>query len=95
MNVAILGGAARDLLTPRRAIDIPTPRRQGFEDRGEMRHGLIGATNHHTVATINAPDAAAGTHVHIMDALGAQGFGTTDIVFEHRVATINDDVPGL
>ena len=95
VNVAILSGAARDPLTPRRALDIPTPWCQGFEDGGEMRHGLIGSTNHHTVAAIDPPDATTGAHIDIVNAFRLQDFGTTYIVFEHRVATINDNVTTL
>src|SRR5262249_2405361 len=95
VNVAILSGAAPNLLTPRRALDIAASRRQGFDDRGEMRDSLVGATNHHAMPALNPPDAPAGTHIHILDALPPQGFGTTDVVFEHGVAPIDDDVTGL
>ena len=68
---------------------------KGFEDRVEALDGFFGASNHHAVAAINSPDAAAGSDVDVVHAFGSADFGAADVIFEERVATVNDGVASL
>ena len=45
----------------------PDAGREGLEDRIEVFHGASFAANHHAVAALQPPDAAAGPDVHIVD----------------------------
>ena len=69
-------------------------RRQRPEDRLDVRDGLRRAANHQTVPTIGAPDTAAGTGIHIADAVCGERRAPTHVVFEPRVAAVDDDVAG-
>ena len=46
----------------------PTPGSQCFENRIELLHGFFRAANHHAVAAIESPDAAAGADIHVVNA---------------------------
>jgi hypothetical protein len=50
---------------PRRARDVPGARGERFENRVEPMHRLIRADDHHAVAALQAPDAAARSHIHV------------------------------
>src|SRR5262245_46269733 len=62
------------------------------KDRLQLLHDLALAADHQTVATYRTPDAATGAHVHIMDALGLQFGGTTQIVLIIGVAAIDEAI---
>src|SRR5262249_49850405 len=55
-------------------------------------HGFVGAADHHAISAVNAPDAAAGADVDIVNILLLQLFGASHVIFEHGVAAIDDDV---
>ena len=44
-------------------------RRQRGENGIEMLHHVRFAADHHAIAALQTPDAAAGAHIHIMDFL--------------------------
>ena len=94
MQIALLGRAA-DLLAARRARDVAAAGRQGGEDRIEVLHRVGLAADHHAVAALEAPDAAAGADIDIVDALGRQLLRAADVVDVVGVAAVDQDVAGL
>jgi len=60
-----------------------------------MFHHLGFAADHHAIAPLQAPDAAAGSDIHVMDALGCEFFGSPDVIHVIRVAAINEYVAWL
>ena len=62
------------------------------EDRIEVFHHAIFAADHHAVAALQPPDAAAGADVDIVDFLRRQFFGAPDVVDVVGVAAVDDDV---
>ena len=75
--------------------DIAAARCQGGEDRVEMLHHVGLAADHHAIAALQAPDAAAGADVDIVDALGRQLLGAADVVDVVGVAAVDQDVAAL
>src|SRR5205085_9416030 len=68
------------------ARDVADPRRQRLEDRIEpVDHGFF-AADHHAIAALDAPDAAAGADVEIMQPLFLQGLTAADVVLPECVA---------
>ena len=53
------------------------------------------AANHHAVAALQAPDAAAGADVDVVDALRREFFGAPDIVDVIGISPVDEDVTGL
>ena len=94
MQVAQFGGAA-DALAPGRTRDVPGTRCQRLEDRIEMPHGGIRSADHHAVSALEAPDAAAGSDIHVVDPFGCKLFGAADVVHVIRVAAVDEDVAAL
>ena len=75
-----------------RARDVAVARRQRLEDRIEpVDHGLV-AADHHAIAALDAPDAAGGADVEIMDAALFQFLAAADVVLPEGVAAVDDDV---
>ena len=58
-------------------------------------HDVDLAADHHAVAALESPDAAAGPNVDIMDLLGLQLGGPADVIVIVRVAAVNQDVTRL
>ena len=56
------------LLAAGRAPDVADARGKRVEDRIEALHRLVLAADHHAVAALEAPDAAAGADVDVVDA---------------------------
>src|SRR2546422_4016384 len=94
VKISVFDGAG-GFVTSRRARNITAARRQRFEDGIEMPKSFFGTADHRAVAAFQSPHAAAGPYVHIVDALIAQGDGTTGVVFEVRVAAVDDDIVRL
>src|ERR1039458_6271834 len=98
VDVAVFGGTsggARHFLAARSARDVAASGRQRFEDRVEAPDGFLRATDHHAVAALQSPDAAAGADVHVVHALDGTYFGAANVVFEIRIAAVNDGVARL
>lgn len=53
------------------------------------------AADHHAVAPLQPPDAATGADVDIMNALGGEFSGSTDVVDVIRIAAVDQNVAGL
>ena len=69
--------------------------RQGFEDWVQVVKSGFVAADHHAVAPVQAPNAAAGAHVDVADAFFGQRLGAAHVVLVIGVAAVNDDVAGL
>src|SRR4051794_32113616 len=54
-------GRAADFLAPKCARDVSRTGRQRLEDRIEALHRRFRSTDHHAVASLQAPDAATGS----------------------------------
>jgi hypothetical protein len=59
------------------------------------RCGVFFAADHHAVAALESPDAAAGAYVHVVDALGGEFLGAADVVYVIGIAAVDEDVAGL
>src|SRR6185312_15110147 len=94
MQVTSLGRSA-GLLAPRCAWNVAAPRRESGENRVEMPHRLRLAADHHAIAALKAPDAAAGADIDIVDALGHELLGSPDIVDVIGIAAVDYDVAAL
>src|SRR5262249_57199823 len=94
MQVAELGGAA-DRLAAGRARDISRARGEHLEDRIEMPHGRLRATDHHAVTALQAPHAAAGSDIDVVDPLGRELLCAADVVDVVGIAAIDEDVAAL
>ena len=77
VQVALLGGAAR--LQTWRRLRRALAGRDGQEDRLQPLHDRVLAADHQAVAAIQAPYAAAGADVHVMDAVGLEFLGPDDV----------------
>ena len=93
-KIALLGGAV-DLFAPGRARNVAHARRQRLEDRIETLDRLVRAADHHAVAALQTPHAAAGAHIHVVDSLRREFLGAADIVDIVGVAAVDEDVSRL
>src|SRR4030095_8618935 len=93
VEIPALGGAA-DGLPPGRAGNVAGARGQGREDRVEVLDHRRFAADHQAVAALTSPDAAAGSDVHVVDALGAELLRTPDVVDVVGIAAVDEDVSG-
>ncbi len=73
----------------------PHAGRQRREDRVEVLDHVGLAADHHAVAALQAPDAAAGADVDVVDALRRQLLGAPDVVDVVGVAAVDEDVARL
>ena len=71
MNVTLLRRAA-EFFPARRARNIALARRQSLENRIEPLNRFLGTTNHHAVTALDAPYAAAGPDIHVMNSFAFQ-----------------------
>src|SRR5438046_12414 len=95
VEVAMLRCAGGRLLSSRRARDIAGTGGEGFEDRIQSLHRLVRATDHHAVAALETPHAAAGANIYIVDAPRRQFLGTPYVIDVVGVAAINQSVAGF
>src|SRR5213083_1844877 len=79
-------------VAPRRARDVARPGRERGKDRIEPEYRFGVAADHHAIAALEAPHAAAGADVDVMDAAGLQRLGTSDVVLVERIAAVDNDV---
>ena len=78
-----------------RAGNVADARRERREDRIEVLHDRRFAADHQAVAALQAPDAAAGADVDVVDAPLGELAGAADVVVVVRVAAVDDDVAAL
>ena len=94
MDVAFLGGAAK-FFAAGSARDVAFAGSERFENRIEALHGFVGTADHHAIAAVDSPDAAAGADIDVVNAFGLELIGAAHIVFVVGVATVDDGVAGL
>ena len=94
MDIALLD-ARIAAVAPGRARNIADARRQRREDRVEPIDDRLVAADHHAIAALDAPDAAAGADVDVVDARCLQRLAAADVVLLEGVAAVDDDVAGL
>src|SRR5260370_30328549 len=80
------------LIPPCGAFRIAAARRQRLENRIQVRHHLRLTSDHLAITALQAPYAAAGSDVHVMNALRAQVLCAADVVDVILVATVDQDV---
>ncbi len=73
----------------------PDAGRQRREDRIEVLDDLLLAADHHAVAALQAPDAAAGSDVHVVDSLCGKFLRPPDVVDVVGIAAVDEDVARL
>ncbi len=66
--------------------------RERGEDGIESLDDFFFAANHHAIAAFQAPNAAAGTYVNVMETLGRQFLGAANVVNVVRIAAVDEDV---
>src|SRR6476661_8546976 len=91
VEIALFGSSA-NFFASRSPISVSATGGQRFEDGVEALDDVRFAANHLAVATLEAPDAAAGADVAIMNALGRKLFGATDIVDVVGVSAVDHDI---
>src|SRR5262249_58897404 len=94
MNVSLFRGATK-FLDARSFRDVANSGSEGLENRIEPLHGFFRAADHHAVAALQTPYAAAGPDIHIVNTLCGAHLRTADIIFEIRVAAVDDCIPSL
>src|ERR1700733_9889631 len=77
------------------ARDVAEARRQRLEERIETFDDRFVAADHHAVTALDAPDAAGGADVDVMDAAFSERLAAADVVLPERVAAVDDDVAGF
>src|SRR5262249_24573666 len=85
-------GARVAAIAANRARHIAEPRRQRLEYWSETADPGFGPANHHAVAALEPPDAAAGADIHVMNAAALEHFGAPDVVLPKRIAAIDNNV---
>src|SRR5262245_41747638 len=83
---------AADLLTPWGARDGTESWGEGLEDGVEILDGPVRPADHHAVAALQPPDAAAGADVDIVNPPRGEFLGPADIVDVVGVAAVDQDV---
>src|SRR5947207_10991713 len=91
MQVTLLSGAA-GLLAAGCARNVADARRERLENGIEILDRMVGPTDHHAVAAIQPPDAAAGANIDVTDALGRQLVAPANVVDVIGVAAVDQDV---
>src|SRR5437867_10496034 len=91
MQVTLLGGAA-GLFTPGRARYVACAWSQRGKDWIELLDNLLLAADHHAVTSLQSPDAAARSHVHIVDSLRREFLGAPDIVYVIGISAVDQNV---
>src|SRR6266542_5378407 len=67
MKIAFFDGAT-GFFSAGRAPDVTASRRERSENRIEMTNGFFRAANHHAVAALQTPDAAARPNIDVVNA---------------------------
>src|SRR5580698_785404 len=93
VQVTLLGGAARS--QPGGRLRGALARGDGQEDRVQPPHRLVLAADHQAVATVQSPDAAAGTAVDVVEAVALEVLGPGDVIPVVGVPAVDHDVVGL
>src|SRR5262249_32133332 len=90
MDIALLD-AGIAAVASRRARDVAGTGRECGEDRIEPVDDWLVAADHHAITALQAPDAAGGADVDIVDAALAERLAAAHVVLPERVAAIDND----
>src|SRR5438477_11286320 len=94
INIAIFRRSG-ELLTTRCAGDIAAARGKSLENRIELPNDFFEAANHHAVTAFQAPNAAAGANIHVVNAFFFELLRAADVIFKAGIAAVNDNVARL
>src|SRR5450631_4291743 len=86
---------ASELFSPRSFRDVALTRRDRLENRIEPLDSRARPANHHAVAAVYSPYSAARAHVDVVNALALEFIGPAHVIFEIRVAAVDDGVASL
>src|SRR5215468_5978036 len=95
VQVALFGRTGAQLLAPRGARDVASARGECRKDRIEVLYHLLLTADHHAIAALQPPDAAASPDVGIVDAPQRQFLGPPDIVDVVGIAAVDQNVVGF
>ena len=73
----------------------PLPGAKRFEDGIKSLYGFVRSADHHAVAALQAPDAAAGSDIDVVNAFDFKFLGAANVIFEIRVAAVDNGVARL
>src|ERR1700740_972721 len=85
-------GSAADPFASGRARGVAAAGCQRFENGVEMLDDVFLAANHLAVAALESPDAAAGAHINVMEALVGEFLGAANVIDVIGIAAVDDDV---
>src|SRR6266404_251053 len=68
---------------------------QSLKDGIELLNDFLWATEHHAIAAFQPPDTSAGSDVHVVNTFIAKHLGSANVVFEIRIAAVDQDVAGF
>src|SRR5882724_1950163 len=91
VEIAFFGGAGAPFAAGG-AVDITATGSECFENGIEVFHDAVFAADHLAVAALEAPDAAAGADVNIVNAFGSEFLGAADVVDVVGVAAVDEDI---
>src|SRR6185437_12533070 len=75
--------------------DVTHAGRERREYRFEpFEHGFV-AADHHAIAALQSPHAAAGPDIDVGEALGLERFGAADVVLIERITAIDNGIARL
>src|SRR5436309_11856663 len=91
VKIALFGGATY-FVASGSARNVATAGRQRFENRIEALYHVGFAADHLAIAALKAPDAAARSHIAIVNAFGGEFLRAANVVDVIRITSINDHV---
>jgi hypothetical protein len=91
-HLHVVAGAGGAEVPPAGAVLVVRGRREHVEDGREALDGLVGPPDHHAVADLESPDAAARPHVDVVDPARPELPGAALVVAPSRVAAVDDGV---
>ncbi|MCY1431522.1 hypothetical protein D9M71_474920 [compost metagenome] len=94
MDVALLGASGRAVATAGTG-NAADAGRQGGEQWIEALDDCLLATDHHAVATFQAPDTARGADINVVQLTFAQVRSAADVVLVEGIAAIDDHIVGV
>src|SRR3954453_6323451 len=91
-HLDVVAGAGRAHVAPARAVLLVGRRREHVEERRQALDRGVGPADHHAVADLQAPDAAGGPDVDVVDAELLELLGPLNVVGPLGVAAVDDRV---
>ncbi len=91
MQIALFGGAV-ELLAAWCARDRASARREGRKNGVEPPDHIRLAPDHHAVTSLQTPDTAAGSDVHVVDLFRRELFCAPYVIHVIGIAAVDEDV---